>query len=54
MTNRDKTGLAILIGLFAALALALFLTMDRPSSSTGSFENNVLIDQRVRNLNKTP
>lgn len=42
-----------MIGLFAMLALALYWTIDRPSDSAGSFENNAIIDQRVRNLNKS-
>ena len=52
MTQRDKVGIVALIGLFGVLALALYFTVKRPSSSPGSFDKNVIIDQRVRNLNK--
>jgi hypothetical protein len=52
MTQKEKIGLGVLVGLFIALGLALFVTVKRPSNSGGSFENNVIIDQRVRNLNK--
>lgn len=52
MTQRDKVGIAVLIGLFGALALALYFTAERPSGASRSIENNVIIDQRVRNLNK--
>ena len=53
MTQREKVGVVVLIGLFAALGLALYLTVKRPSNKNGSFENNVIIDQRVRNLNNS-
>ena len=52
MTQREKVGVVVIIGLFTVLALILYLTIERPTGKSGSFENNVVIDQRVRNLNK--
>ena len=52
MTQKEKKGIGVLIGLFLVLGLALYLSVKRPANSSGSFENNVIIDQRVRNLNK--
>ncbi|MCF6286620.1 MAG: hypothetical protein L3K26_15710 [Candidatus Hydrogenedentes bacterium] len=52
MTQKEKVGVAVIVALFAGLALTLYLTIDRPTNKGGSFENNVIIDQRVRNLNK--
>ena len=53
MTQREKIGVVVLVGLFTALGLALYLTVERPSNKNGSFENNVIIDQRIQNLNKS-
>jgi len=53
MTQQEKVGVGILIGLFAVLALTLYFTIQRPTGGTGSLENNVIIDQRVRNLNQS-
>ena len=52
MTHKEKTGVWIIVSLFALLALTLYFTIKRPSNGTGTFEKNVIIDQRVRNLNK--
>lgn len=52
MTSRDKIGVAVIIGLLGVFVLALYITIKRPTSSSGSFENNVIIEQRVKNLNK--
>jgi len=52
MTQREKIGVGVIITLFVILGLVLWITMEPPASSSGSFENNVIIDQRVRNLNK--
>lgn len=53
MTQKDKIGVVVIIGLFVVLGVILFITIDRPSGSPGSFENNVIIDQRVKNVNKS-
>ena len=41
-----------MITLFAIFVAIMFWTSKSPSSSTGSFDSNVIIDQRVKNLNK--
>ncbi|MBX3177853.1 MAG: hypothetical protein KF886_10865 [Candidatus Hydrogenedentes bacterium] len=52
MSSKEKIGVAVIIGLFLVFGLILFLTIESPGG-TGSFENNVIIDQRVRNLEKS-
>lgn len=52
MTNRDKLGGAVMITPFAVFFADMYWTIKPPSSSPGSFENNVIIEQRVKNLNK--
>jgi hypothetical protein len=52
MTNRDKLGAAVMITLFAIFFAIMYWTNESPSSSPGNFENNVIIEQRVKNLNK--
>lgn len=52
MTNRDKLGAAVMIVLFAIVFTILYWTVKSPSDSPGGFENNVIIEQRVKNLNK--
>lgn len=52
MTQKEKVGIGVIIALFVILGIALWITIKPPASSSGSFENNVIIDQRVRNLNK--
>lgn len=50
LTRRDKIGLAILISIFVVLGIILAVTTDRPTGEVRGFENNVLIEQRMRNL----
>lgn len=52
MTNRDKLGAAVMITLFAIFFAILYWTIKPPSSNPGSFNKNVIIEQRVKNLNK--
>ena len=47
MTNRDKLGAAVMITLFAIFFAIMYWTVTPPASSPGSFENNVIIEQRV-------
>lgn len=53
MTSKEKIGVAVIIGLFVICGLILYFTIESPNGGTGSFENNVIIDQRVRNLEKS-
>ncbi len=51
MTKRDRIGLYVLVGLFSMFGLLLFFTVDRPTGTTRSIENNVIVEQRIKNLN---
>jgi hypothetical protein len=50
MTKRDKIGLAIIVALFFVLGVILFLTVERPTGPTRGFEDNVIIERRMRIL----
>lgn len=50
MSKRDKVGLAILISLFVFFAVILVITIDRPKGPVYGWEDNVLIQQRMKNL----
>lgn len=52
MTQQEKIGTGIIIALFAIFGIVLYFTVTPPSGTSGSFENNVIIEQRIRNLNK--
>lgn len=54
MTQKEKIGVGIIVALFVFLGVVLWITITPPADSSGSFENNVIIDQRVKNLNKSP
>lgn len=50
MTRKDRIGLYVLVGLFSMFGLLLYFTVDRPSGPTRSIENNVIVEQRIKNL----
>lgn len=50
MSTRDKVGLAIVIGIFCLFGIILALMIDRPSGPTRGFEDNVIVEQRIKNL----
>ncbi len=50
MTRKDRIGLYVLLGLFAMFGLLMYFTVDRPSGTTRSIENNVIVEQRIKNL----
>ena len=50
MTKRDRIGLYVLLGLFTMFGLMLFFTVDRPTGTGRSIENNVIVEQRIKNL----
>ena len=50
MTRKDRIGLYVLLGLFAMFGLLLYFTVDRPSGTTRSIENNVIVEQRIKIL----
>ncbi|GMU92678.1 MAG: hypothetical protein AMXMBFR4_17360 [Candidatus Hydrogenedentota bacterium] len=51
MSRRDKIGLAVLILLFVVFIVALVFTFKSPGPEVG-FENNFIVQQRIRNLNR--
>lgn len=50
LSSREKFGLLAIIGLFVIFAVILAVTADPPSTPGRGFENNVIIEQRMRNL----
>lgn len=50
MTRKDRLGLYILLGIFSIFGLLLYFTVDRPTGTTRSIENNFIVEQRIKNL----
>lgn len=50
MTRRDRTGVYVLVGLFTVFGLLLYFFVERPTGVTRSIENNVIVEQRIKNL----
>jgi hypothetical protein len=50
MGKRERIGVVVLIGLFLIFGLLLYFTVERPEGPTRSIENNVLIEQRMKNI----
>lgn len=50
MTSKEKTGLVVVIVLFAMFGVLLVLTMRPAGNATGGAEDSVLVQQRIRNL----
>lgn len=48
--KRERVGVAVLVGLFVALGILLYFTIDRPEGPSRSIENNVIIEQRMKNI----
>ena len=53
MTKRDKIGVGIFVSLFILFGIILYFTIKPPSGNPGTFDSNVIIDQRVKNLEKS-
>ncbi len=49
LSRRDRIGLMVLLGLFCVFGILLFLTVERPSGPLRNFENNAVIEQRMKN-----
>ena len=49
MESREKIGAAVLVGFFLVLFALLFFTVSRPDGPSRSIEDNVMIDQRMKN-----
>lgn len=50
MVRREKIGLSILIALLVSLGIIMAITTKRPTSPGRGFNDNVIVEQRVRNL----
>lgn len=50
LTRRDKIGLAVLVLIFVVFGIILAVTTERPSGPSRSFENNVIVERRLQNL----
>ncbi len=52
MTTGEKTGLALLVGIFALLIAALVVSFRGPSGPVGTASDNAIVDQAVINHTK--
>jgi hypothetical protein len=50
LSKRDRIGLLVLVGLFGIFGILLYFTVDRPDGPGRDFENNVVVQQRLKNL----
>jgi len=53
LTRRDKIRLLVLVALLGGLALTLILTVKRPTGPTKGFSDNVIVQQRIKNLGQS-
>ena len=53
VSRKEKWGIAVLIGVLAACALGLVLMRSRPEGTLRGFQNNVIVEQRLINLQKS-
>jgi len=54
MTKQEKIGLAAIIALFVVLIGILAVTVKPFSESERDFETNIFVEQRMKNLQKSP
>ena len=50
LSKRDRIGLLVLVGIFCVFGILLFVTVDRPTGPSRGFQNNVVVEQRLKNL----
>jgi hypothetical protein len=48
MTQKEQIGAVLLVGFFGFLAVVLYFTMDDSGGSGRGIENNVIIEQRLK------
>ena len=48
MTQKEQIGTALLVGFFSLLAIILYFTMNDTGGSGRGIENNVIIEQRLK------
>lgn len=49
MTSKERNGAIALVAIFFLLGVILFFTVERPNGNLRSIENNVIIEQRMKN-----
>ncbi len=50
MVRKEKIGAVVVICIFGLLGIALYLTIERPTGPSRGIENNVIIEQRMKNI----
>ena len=50
ISKRDQIGVFVMVGLFFVFGLLLYFTTDRPTGNLRSLEDNVIVEQRIKNL----
>ncbi len=53
MSSKEKWGVAVLIGILSACAMGLIWMRTRPEGPYRGFDNNVVVEQRLHNLQKS-
>ncbi len=53
MSSKEKWGIAVLIGILSACAVGLIWMWTRPEGPYRGFDNNVVVEQRLINLQKS-
>ena len=52
MSSKDKIGVTVIIGVLLFLGLALLITFQRPTGPLRDFDENVIVQQRIKNLER--
>jgi len=53
MTRKEKIGLWVIVGILSVLGIILAMTVDRPEGPTRGFDDNALVEQRMKNLERS-
>jgi hypothetical protein len=49
MTTKERNGAILLVVIFCLFGIILFFTVERPTGQQRSIENNVIVEQRMKN-----
>ena len=52
MSNKDRVGVIVIVGVLLFLGLALLITFQRPTGPLRDFDENVIVQQRIKNLER--
>lgn len=52
LSRQDKVGIIVLVSILSSLILILALTIERPDGPVRGFSDNVIVQQRIKNLQK--